>query len=1336
MPICSYVGNAASYLIQMLSRIRFPVHIEPPGSVMAFRRIRRSRKTFHTGAVGSEQLEARHLLSTITVTSLSDNEVVDGEVTLREAIRAANEDLSVDGSAVGSGFDRIEFADDLSGGTIQLAAGVFEVTESLVIRGPNERITIDAQGNSGILRMTSDVELGGANWLRLVNAVDTAVVSEAEELRVVNSRFVGNSGTQGGAISSDQGTRLVLDRSRFEGNFAQVGGAVHVRGTLHASGSRFIENTATDMGGGIYASAGPNDDIFITNSAVNRNTAGQRAGGVYLAPGGSGVERAQLRNSKLTGNVAGDGAAVFASGQAGRTTLIFESTISGNVARSDRGAAVALYSGACDDEYGNAYLTLSAAVVTGNRAHGVTTGGCYATLTVTDSVVAGNDGNGVFGGEDDSVRVRDSEVTGNEGHGIHASYLRVSRSNVTDNAGSGVTANTGGVSSSAVLQNLGGGVHLRDYGTISNTTIAGNQRFAVTNGDSSDYYQPLLQHVTITGNTLDAGLAAVTGDWVLSNSIVSHNVTIDGERLDVASSGVSVSHSLISSNEGSDLAEARPGSPDPDGNLVGTASDPLDPILGALALNGGSTPTAALSHNSPAIDGGEVTSLTTDQTGRDRDDMPDMGAFEFVAELHLAPGFLIRPTSSNEADETLRFEVQATSLPAPGDTVTATFDVRTITARAGVDLPAFSPVQLTLTADDTTSNTLVVPLSDDDEFGEPDRTLELFVSGVVGANNGHESAVGTILNDDSFEVRATAMPVSERDSGFSSLQIDLEIVSGQLEPFALVAQTMDGTAKVSNGDYRAVDRVLNFRGNPGEAQNLTVPIVGDTNLERDEFFSLELAWPFDSVVRATITNDDSGSAIVNGDLLVVTDDVEDVISVVASSGHVTTNVNGVRRSYDLSEIADIVIESGGGDDQVTVRGFTSDQAVRVLAGNGHDIVQIEGPSSNVVSGGDGNDALIGGSGSDTLNGQDGDDSINGGAGDDVLNGGRGRDELNGDDGNDLARGDEDADTVRGGDGNDSLQGNAGRDSLSGGAGADTMQGGGQQDILRGGGGADSLFGGSGNDVINGGNGSDFISAGIGADLAHGGADGDFIFGDEGVDSLFGESGDDFLSGEKENFPTIAKNVLDGGDGNDRLQGSTFARGGPGDDTLVGTNLPDRLLGDDGDDRIAANGGDDTLFGGGGHDSLSGGSENDLIYGEAGEDTLRGSTGEDTLYGNAGQDYLQGDAGNDVLFGGPDGDALFGGDGEDTQNGAAGNDLLHAGTFADGVIWDIWTSGDPYRDRVRAVRAHFDTGDRESERTDGSADTLLDDSGRNFYLALPGVDVFTVGDTDDLFELLS
>jgi hypothetical protein len=82
------------------------------------------------------------------------------------------------------------------------------------------------------------------------------------------------------------------------------------------------------------------------------------------------------------------------------------------------------------------------------------------------------------------------------------------------------------------------------------------------------------------------------------------------------------------------------GSPDSQGNFIGTKAHPVDALLGPLADNGGPTFTYSLFAGSPAIDAGDnslalapnASALTTDQRGigftRIDHGTVDMGAFE------------------------------------------------------------------------------------------------------------------------------------------------------------------------------------------------------------------------------------------------------------------------------------------------------------------------------------------------------------------------------------------------------------------------------------------------------------------------------------------------------------------------------------------------------------------------------------------------------------------------------------------------------------------------------------------------------------------------------------
>ncbi|WP_187170339.1 calcium-binding protein [Salidesulfovibrio onnuriiensis] len=129
------------------------------------------------------------------------------------------------------------------------------------------------------------------------------------------------------------------------------------------------------------------------------------------------------------------------------------------------------------------------------------------------------------------------------------------------------------------------------------------------------------------------------------------------------------------------------------------------------------------------------------------------------------------------------------------------------------------------------------------------------------------------------------------------------------------------------------------------------------------------------------------------------------------------------------------------------------------------------------------------------------------------------------------------------------------------------------------------------------------------------------------------------------------NILLGTDGNDVLTAAVdtdLVKGLGGDDTIYGfqggipTASNATLDGGSGNDLINGGAGAEIIFGGYGDDTLNGGAGNDVIYGfqgsgspgasGAGSDVMAGGLGDDTLYGGAGSDtykYELGD-GNDVI----------------------------------------------------------------------------------------------------------
>jgi len=370
----------------------------------------------------------------------------------------------------------------------------------------------------------------------------------------------------------------------------------------------------------------------------------------------------------------------------------------------------------------------------------------------------------------------------------------------------------------------------------------------------------------------------------------------------------------------------------------------------------------------------------------------------------------------------------------------------------------------------------------------------------------------------------------------------------------------------------------------------------------------------------------------------------------------------------------VVVNSGDGNDSITVLAKTTEIAGATLNGDGGD---------DVLTGADTNDTLAGGDGNDRLVGAKGADSMSGGAGNDTLvwNNGDGSDTINGDAGNDgtevngsptlgdvftlapepggvkfqrtnLVAFTLDTATerfqVNGLGGNDSVSTNAGVGALTllsvdGGAGADTVSGSDGPDLILGGEGNDVLGGGGGDDRIVGDRGNDTMNGGTGDDtLVWNNGDGtDIVNGDDGRDDVevngAPAAGDAFTvqpNGARIKFdrPNLVPFSLDIGSSE-----TLHANGLGGDDAItVGEVGPYEVTaaGGSGNDTLTGGGSSETFLGGSGNDTINPGGGLDVVSADSGDDRVnvrdrtadvaRGGDGNDSVVADAGQlDILDG-----------------------------------------------------------------------------------------------------------------
>jgi len=159
---------------------------------------------------------------------------------------------------------------------------------------------------------------------------------------------------------------------------------------------------------------------------------------------------------------------------------------------------------------------------------------------------------------------------------------------------------------------------------VTNSTLSGNSTAGAYGSGVAVYSangDVTLTNSTVTNNsaggkgrnTEGGGVMTVRGSLTVLNSIVSGN-TIAPSPFTAAdlkfvnyhgSATFTARNSLIGVNSGTPLAPAPVGSPDANGNLVGTFESPLDARLGPLADNGGQNQTVALLSGSPAINAGD-----------------------------------------------------------------------------------------------------------------------------------------------------------------------------------------------------------------------------------------------------------------------------------------------------------------------------------------------------------------------------------------------------------------------------------------------------------------------------------------------------------------------------------------------------------------------------------------------------------------------------------------------------------------------------------------------------------------------------------------------------------
>ena len=146
---------------------------------------------------------------------------------------------------------------------------------------------------------------------------------------------------------------------------------------------------------------------------------------------------------------------------------------------------------------------------------------------------------------------------------------------------------------------------------------------------------------------------------------------------------------------------------------------------------------------------------------------------------------------------------------------------------------------------------------------EPDETFQVQLSSPTNAtlSSAASKATVTLTNDDQPIITITGNTLREGSTGTTNATVTVNLSGAYNQSVSVNYATQDGTA-LAGSDYTAVSGQLVFQ--PGETSKMiSVPLMGDTTLEPDETFQVQLSNPTNatpdstaSIATVTLTNDD------------------------------------------------------------------------------------------------------------------------------------------------------------------------------------------------------------------------------------------------------------------------------------------------------------------------------------------------------------------------------------------------------------------------------------------------------------------------------------------------
>ena len=558
--------------------------------------------------IGAVEYHALNLVVD-TLSDADDGDYSSGHLSLREAIKLANQTFDT---------DQITFSSTLSGGTIMLESELLISSAMHIIGLGQGQLTLDGGDDSRIFRIHDGDGYSAAGV----------------EIRGLSLQH--GSADRGGAILNHEDLTL-SDVVLSENAASTDGGAIyHAGGQLTVTDSLFSDNVARNNGGGIYNS---HQDLIVQETTFYRNVSGAGGGGIYSIFG------SRLKHSRPD-KIPGPAFPVFRSVytpidffNSGDTEYNVVAIIHSSFLENDAGSGGGVYM--TQDDYSNWLWYCDTVTGLGGTA-AVTSRQNSDNLSLTGNTIVGC----TFSGN-----------TADKGGGLYShGKLALSGSTFAENMasyGGGIYHSTGSLNiqnstlSGNHADDHGGGIYQANSLNItplpSLRNLEDTSRIVPENGlspfDSS--VEPLRADAQFMRNGLTVqDVSDVRFAYIIFDSLKVMNSTITGNVAGISGGGIftysttTITNSIVAGNTAEISAQIQ-------GNYSGKTSiiqDSIDGLLDpVLRDNGGPTWTHALLPGSAALNAGDNAAatdadLTTDQRGagyaRIAEGTVDIGAYE------------------------------------------------------------------------------------------------------------------------------------------------------------------------------------------------------------------------------------------------------------------------------------------------------------------------------------------------------------------------------------------------------------------------------------------------------------------------------------------------------------------------------------------------------------------------------------------------------------------------------------------------------------------------------------------------------------------------------------